>query len=129
MTVVHVIEPFASGVTTAVINITRQLTDVNHVVVHGSRMWVDTQENVKSKFPPGVTFIPWHHAGREISPKNDFLALLHLIRILKGYRDAVVHLHSSKAGVLGRLACLMTGNKKVLYTPHCPAFIRFPPFL
>jgi hypothetical protein len=29
----------------------------------------------------------------------------------------VVHLHSSKAGVLGRIACLLLSKKSVLYSP------------
>jgi glycosyltransferase involved in cell wall biosynthesis len=125
MTVIHVIEPFASGVTTAIINITQKLPEVEHIVVHGSRMWVDSIENVRSKFPEGVRFIPWNHAGREISPVHDFRALLLLIKILRPYRKkAVIHLHSSKAGFIGRLACRMLGIKRVLYTPHCAAFIR-----
>jgi glycosyltransferase involved in cell wall biosynthesis len=36
----------------------------------------------------------------------------------------VVHLHSSKAGFLGRLACRLRGIRSVIYTPHCGAFLR-----
>lgn len=124
--IIHVLEPFASGVTTAVISITRELRDFQHSVVHGSRMWVDTLDNVKGKFPPGVVFIPWKYAGREISPVNDLRALFSLISILK--REAgektVIHLHSSKAGFLGRIAAFVLGKKKVIYTPHGASFIR-----
>jgi glycosyltransferase involved in cell wall biosynthesis len=124
--IIHVLEPFASGVTTAVISITKELKDFQHTVIHGSRMWVDTLDNVKSKFPPGVVFIPWNYAGREISPFNDLRALFSLIAILK--REAgegtVLHLHSSKAGVLGRIAAFVLGKKQVIYTPHGASFIR-----
>jgi glycosyltransferase involved in cell wall biosynthesis len=126
MTVVHVLEPFATGVTTAVISITKQLPGIRHVVVHGCRMWVDAQEKVKAKFPAGVDFINWPHAGREINPVKDVLALGSLVRILKPHKnpETVIHLHSSKAGFLGRIACRMLGISAVLYTPHCGAFLR-----
>ena len=124
MTVIHVIEPFASGVTTAIISITRKLKDDQHIVIHGSRMWVDSIKNVRNKFPSDVQFISWKYAGREINPIKDLGALFYLIKILKKYKNAVIHLHSSKAGFLGRAACRLLGIKKVIYTPHCPAFIR-----
>jgi glycosyltransferase involved in cell wall biosynthesis len=126
MTVVHVLEPFATGVTTAVISITKQLPAIRHVVVHGCRMWVDALEKVKAKFPEGVVFIKWPHAGREISPVKDIRALGELITILKGCKhpETVIHLHSSKAGFLGRVACKLAGISAVLYTPHCGAFNR-----
>lgn len=126
MTVVHVLEPFATGVSTAVISITKQLPAIRHVVVHGCRMWVDALEKVRAKFPEGVVFIKWSHAGREISPVKDARALRELITILKGCKhpETVIHLHSSKAGFLGRVACKLLGISAVLYTPHCGAFNR-----
>jgi hypothetical protein len=74
MTVVHVLQPFASGTTTAVISITKTLTDIKHVVVHGSRMQVDAIENVRGKFPGETRFIEWKHADREIRIGGDFRA-------------------------------------------------------
>jgi hypothetical protein len=64
MTVIHVIEPFASGVTTAVISIAWELKEVKHIVVHGSRSWLDTEENLRKKIPPNTEFIRWKHAER-----------------------------------------------------------------
>ncbi|MDR0598524.1 MAG: glycosyltransferase [Treponema sp.] len=126
MTVVHVIEPFASGVTTAIISITRELKKVKHIVIHGSRTWVDSEDRVKAKFPPEVRFIPWKRAGREINPLQDGLALAELVSLLRKLKvpDMVVHLHSSKAGFLGRLACRITGIRRVIYTPHGASFLR-----
>lgn len=126
MTVVHVLQPFASGVTTAVISIAKELTGINHVVVHGSHMQVDAIENVRGKFPKETHFIEWKHADREIRIGGDFRALKELIGILRSYKnnDTLVHLHSSKAGFLGRLACALLGITRVIYTPHCASFIR-----
>ena len=41
---------------------------------------------------------------REVNPRQDALALLQLTRLMRRGRFDVVHTHSSKAGVLGRLA-------------------------
>jgi glycosyltransferase involved in cell wall biosynthesis len=73
-----------------------------------------------------VVFIPWNYAGREISPLNDLRALFSLISILKreAGEETVIHLHSSKAGFLGRIAAFVLGKKKVIYTPHGASFIR-----
>ncbi|GAB6392374.1 MAG: glycosyltransferase, group 1 [Treponematales bacterium] len=127
MTVVHVLQPFASGVVTAVISIAQQLPEVKHVVAHGTKLPVDDEARVKARFPAGVVFVPWKSAGREISVIDDAKALRELLAILAPYRraaDAVIHLHSSKAGFLGRLACALLGIRRVIYTPHCGAFLR-----
>jgi len=126
MTVIHVLEPFASGVTTAVSSIAGELTDFYHIVIHGSRNWTESTDKVKQRFPAGVKFIEWKYAQREISLKNDWKALWELKKILKPYKKQkiAVHLHSSKAGFLGRLTCCMLGIKNVIYTPHCGAFLR-----
>jgi len=128
-----VLEPFASGVTTAVSSIAGELQDFTHIVIHGSRNWTESAEKVKERFPAGVAFVEWKSAVREISLVKDWKALWELIALLKPYtpknlkkknQTAVVHLHSSKAGFLGRLACRVLGIKSVIYTPHCGAFLR-----
>jgi glycosyltransferase involved in cell wall biosynthesis len=126
MTVIHVLEPFASGVSAAVISITEQVPEMKHIVAHGSRVPVDSVENVRSRFPRQTEFVEWASAGREISLFRDSKALTELIAILRPYAhaDAVIHLHSSKAGFLGRVACAILGIRKTLYTPHCASFIR-----
>jgi len=127
MIVLHVLEPFASGITSAVGAISGELKDFDHIVIHGSRNWTEDAENVKKRFPRNVKFIEWKYAGREISLVDDFKALKELILILKPFKktgDRVVHLHSSKAGFLGRLACRLLNIKEVIYTPHCGAFLR-----
>jgi glycosyltransferase involved in cell wall biosynthesis len=126
MTIVHVLEPFVSGVTTAVISITEQLPEIKHLVVHGSRVLVDGVKNVRSKFPRETRFIEWTSVGREIHPVRDLQALGELLDILKPYKnnETVIHLHSSKAGFLGRLACGILGISRVIYTPHCASFNR-----
>jgi len=58
---------------------------------------------------------------REVSPLADGRALLALLRILRRDRYDLVHAHSSKAGVLARLAA-WPGRLPVVYTPNGFAF-------
>ncbi|MDD4761915.1 MAG: glycosyltransferase, partial [Candidatus Pacebacteria bacterium] len=49
---------------------------------------------------------------------KDFLALIELFRVLKKEKPEIVHLNSSKAGVIGALAGKMAGVKKIIFTAH-----------
>ena len=53
-----------------------------------------------------------------ISPWTDLRALFWLCRRLRRCRSAIVHVHSSKAGILGRLACRLVGVRRVIYHVH-----------
>jgi Glycosyltransferase len=48
-----------------------------------------------------------------------------LVKNLRDRHPEVIHLHSSKAGALGRAAAkIASPHAKVLYSPHGPAFLR-----
>jgi glycosyltransferase involved in cell wall biosynthesis len=55
---------------------------------------------------------------REIHPWKDAVALLNLTRLLRSGGWDVVHTHSSKAGILGRLAARLAGVPVVVHTAH-----------
>ncbi|MCP4366420.1 MAG: glycosyltransferase family 4 protein [Planctomycetes bacterium] len=55
---------------------------------------------------------------REISPINDIIALLKLYFIIKRSKFHIVHTHTSKAGVLGRIAARLAGTPIIIHTPH-----------
>ena len=55
---------------------------------------------------------------REISPKNDTVAFMKLDKLLKRERYAIVHTHSSKAGILGRLAARRARIPVIVHTVH-----------
>lgn len=54
---------------------------------------------------------------REISPIKDVKAFFKLRKLIKSISPDIVHLHSSKAGAIGRIACVHLGTK-VVYTVH-----------
>jgi glycosyltransferase involved in cell wall biosynthesis len=56
--------------------------------------------------------------GREIRPLGDLRALIGLWRLLRRFRPHVVHTHTAKAGVLGRLAAIAARVPVVVHTYH-----------
>ena len=59
---------------------------------------------------------------RELSPWKDLMAFLKLRRFFKAEKFDVVHTHSSKAGIIGRLAAYASGVPVVVHTVHGQAF-------
>ena len=59
---------------------------------------------------------------RHISPLSDLRALWHLVRLLREERPQIVHTHTSKAGVLGRVAAWIAGISVIIHTPHGHVF-------
>ncbi|MCL1901591.1 MAG: glycosyltransferase family 4 protein [Endomicrobia bacterium] len=55
---------------------------------------------------------------RRISPLNDFKAFISIYRIIKLEKPDIVHTHSSKAGILGRIAAKLAGVKVIIHTIH-----------
>lgn len=61
----------------------------------------------------------------QISLLQDAMSVWRLMRLIEQERPDVVHLHSSKAGVLGRVAAWLSGSRAhVFYSPHGFAFLR-----
>lgn len=125
MRIVHVVEPFASGVVTFVKSLVEHLPEDYHIVIHGERPEVMERADVKKLFPPTqVKFIHWKSAQRGLHLVKDTRALVELYNILKRFRTAdAVHLHSSKSGFIGRLACRWLKIKNVIYTPNGAPFL------
>ncbi|UPT73609.1 MAG: glycosyltransferase [Elusimicrobiota bacterium] len=68
-----------------------------------------------------------HHVPemtREISPGRDAAAFRRLRQLFAERRPDVVHAHSSKAGVLARVAARAAGVPAVFYTPHGYGFLQ-----
>jgi glycosyltransferase involved in cell wall biosynthesis len=56
-----------------------------------------------------------------ISPVKDSLALMRLLALIRRERPCVVHAHTSKAGILGRVAARLT-RTPVIFTAHTWSF-------
>lgn len=69
--------------------------------------------------------VPVHEIpmDREIRPAADLLALVRLARLIRRMAPAIVHTHSSKAGMLGRVAARMAGSACTVHTAHVFPFL------
>jgi glycosyltransferase involved in cell wall biosynthesis len=67
--------------------------------------------------------------GRNISPFADIRAFWKLYRLIRKGRYHIVHTHSSKAGVLGRVAAKLAGTPIIVHTLHSLVFHDYQPWL
>ena len=70
----------------------------------------------------GVKVIALPTLVRSIRPIKDFRALLSIIWLLSKEKPDIVHTHSSKGGILGRLAAKIAGVPNIIHTPHGHVF-------
>ena len=125
MKIVHVMECFAGGTFNFLVDLTSELSNEEHIVIYGTNR-ANTPKNFKNLFNKNVKFIKWKTAQREMKPLKDIKALWELYTILKKINGIdIIHLHSSKAGFLGRIVSFLLGkSKKTIYTPHAISFLR-----
>ena len=64
---------------------------------------------------------------RGFYPLSDLLAFFTLCKILNKEKPSLVHLHSAKAGLVGRIASITLRYKSV-FTPHGGAYLSFTGF-
>ena len=99
------------GAQTVVAHLANQLSQEHDVVLVAGegdgKMWDMLSERVKKEYCPNLQ--------RKISFKKDFSAALELRRLYNKYKPDVIHLHSSKAGTLGRM---VFPRAKTVYTVH-----------
>lgn len=128
--VVHIVEALAGGVTTYFKDLSIYFgEDLNSnkiettIIFSSKRKEVDLNK-INNEFSKNVLMYEID-MFREFSPIRDFISTIRIYNKLKKIKPDVVHLHSSKAGVIGRIACLGIFPKpKIYYTPHGYSFIR-----
>jgi len=77
----------------------------------------------------GIEFTQCPFLLRRINIIKDLKAFFNIWRIIKKYNPLIVHTHSSKAGLMGRLAAKLAGTPIIVHTPHGHVFFGyFGPF-
>jgi len=114
----------AGGAQTVLAHIANSLVQKGHQVsiVAGEGdgfLWTILDERIEMNNCPTLK--------RSLSIKGDWETILYLRKVYNEYQPDIIHLHSSKAGLLGRLAL---PKKKIVYTVHGYDSIRnaFPIF-
>jgi glycosyltransferase involved in cell wall biosynthesis len=72
-----------------------------------------------------ASFIIVPELVRPVHPLKDFIALRRLEKILRAQKPDLVHTHSGKAGILGRIAAQRAGVPVILHHIHGPSFGGF----
>ena len=62
---------------------------------------------------------------RALNPLKDIKAIVESIRIIIKEKPDIIHCHSAKGGVVGRIAGFLTGTK-TFYTPHAFSYLSTP---
>ena len=117
----YIVESMGGGVFTYIVSMANELVRTYDLyVAYGLRP--ETPANYESYFHPAVHLIRVKSFKRQIDPVQDVKAFWEIRRIGKIVEPDVIHLHSSKAGALGRLA--FNGKRVPLfYTPHGYSFL------
>jgi glycosyltransferase involved in cell wall biosynthesis len=82
----------------------------------------DSVEDFRGDLSPQIELLPLA-VRRDIHPLSDLQACRAFAALLRKLQPDVVHLHSSKAGAIGRLAAFLTGIAAV-YSTHGIAYLR-----
>ena len=126
--IVHLVEALGGGVYTYFVNLTHVLANDSRfeltVIYSDKREQIDPTR-VAQDFHPDTNLIVLP-MQREIDLKEDFKAFISISKVLKNLSPDILHVHSSKAGILGRFAYLFIRrrNTQLYYTPHGFSFLR-----
>lgn len=119
--ILFVVEAMGGGVFSYVVDLANKLANSLDVyIAYGTRE--QTPVNYIDYFDKRIKLIRIENFTREITLSKDIKAFFEIKKVEKEINPDIIHLHSSKAGVLGRLA--FNGKKnKVYYTPHGYSFL------
>jgi glycosyltransferase involved in cell wall biosynthesis len=92
-------------------------------LVHGR----DYHSEICGALRPGVTRYQIPQLVREVKVPYDMAALTQIYRLLKKLRPDFVHTHTSKAGIVGRLAAHYAGVPHIVHGIHILPFVNVPP--
>ena len=119
MRILYVITlPDLGGAQTHLVKITKYMKYRGHDVhvLLGKHGWL-TEQLESCNIPVVVV----NELVREISIRQDYLAIRRVQRIIREFKPDIVHCHSSKAGIVGRIAAFMEGVPGI-FTAHGWAF-------
>jgi glycosyltransferase involved in cell wall biosynthesis len=119
--ILFIVESFGGGVYTFINEMANRLCDSYEVtILYAIRD--QTPQDFQNQFDKRVNLIKSEFMTREIDPHADINAIHEIKSVVKQLKPDIVHLHSSKAGVLGRVA-LWNTHIPIVYTPHGLSFL------
>ena len=71
-----------------------------------------------------VPYYHMPHLRRDIAPVYDFLSLFEIVSLIRRERPTLLHTHTTKAGIVGRIAGRIT-RTRTIHTPHGHLFYGY----
>lgn len=100
----------------------------NHQVNSGHEVLLiygnESHPEIIGKIDSRVKRIQCADLRRAINPWNDWKAYCSLGRLLKEFKPDIIHTHTSKAGILGRLAARRNGFLNIVHGVHILPFLN-----
>lgn len=119
--ILYIVEAMGGGVFTYIVDLANELVnEYDMYIAYAVRK--QTPKNYKEYFDDRIHLIEVKNFGRAIDASKDLKAFFEIKNIADEVKPDIIHLHSSKAGALGRFA--FNGNKiPMFYTPHGYSFL------
>lgn len=118
--ILYIVEAMGGGVFTYIVDLANELVDTYDMYI-AYAVRKQTPANYREYFDERIHLIEVKNFAREINLKKDIASLFEVRRIASTVKPDVIHLHSSKAGVIGRVA--FNGKTPMFYTPHGYSFL------
>lgn len=117
------VESFSGGVLRHVVDLALALDPEEfevHLITSSLRTDQEASDSIKLLEQHGirVVLLPIRHGA---AFPGDCMQIVRIARYIRCHRIAIVHAHSTKAGLLFRLAAWWSGTRTI-YTPHCYYF-------
>lgn len=120
--VLFVVESMSTGVFSYLTDLSNLLINYYEVyVAYGLRK--ETPKDIENYFDSRVRLIRVKNFQRQINPIADSKAIIEIKKIAKNIQPDIIHLHSTKAGFLGRFA-FNSRQTPIFYTPHGYLFLK-----
>jgi glycosyltransferase involved in cell wall biosynthesis len=107
------------GVAAHLIQTAKYLEDNGYecLIMTGS---IEKKDKEMLRFQTDYTIVPLYlkEMARPINPFKDLIAIIHLVRIIRHLKPDIVHTHTVKAGLIGRIASWICGVPKIYHTYH-----------
>lgn len=118
--ILYIVEAMGGGVFTYIVDLANELVNsYDMYIAYAVRK--QTPQNYKDYFDKRIHLIEVKNFGRVIDPAKDIAAFFEVKKIEAKIKPDVIHLHSSKAGAIGRVA--FNGKIPMFYTPHGYSFL------
>ena len=118
--ILYIVEAMGGGIFSYIVDLSNELINYYDIYI-AYAVRKQTPQNYMDYFDKRINLIKVENFCRSINPIKDIKAMLELKQIEKKIKPDTIHLHSSKAGAIGRIA--FNGKIPMFYTPHGYSFL------